>query len=72
MRSLLIVTVLIAALGSAGGCVAVKPWERGDLSLDPMQAGSVPAAAMETNVETYREGAAGGAGGNAGGGCGCS
>ena len=54
------------------GCAKVKPWEKENLSLEPMQLSDCPLHRFERNQEVYREGAAGGNGGKSGGGCGCS
>jgi hypothetical protein len=56
----------------AGGCTAVRPWEREHLSLAPMQPDASRCERFERNVEVYREGAAGANGGKSGGGCGCT
>ncbi len=67
------VAVLAALLGTlAGGCATVRPWERENISLEPMQPGSSLCDRFERNVEVYREGAIGANGGKSGGGCGCT
>ena len=65
-----LLAVAIAALTM--GCVTVEPWERDQLSLEPMQLEDGRTHRFERNVETYREGAIGANGGKSGGGCGCS
>jgi hypothetical protein len=66
------VTLALVALGSASGCAAVKPWERGTLAKPQMLFGSdVVEVQLEEHVFQYREGASGGFG-FGGGGCGCN
>ncbi|CAM2011251.1 DUF4266 domain-containing protein [Acanthopleuribacter pedis] len=66
---LLFMLLLCAASFS---CSQVKPWQKGTLSLQPMQVDDCLIHRFERNAEVYREGAAGGNGGKSGGGCGCS
>ncbi|CAM2065228.1 DUF4266 domain-containing protein [Sulfidibacter corallicola] len=69
-RFLFLAALLLMLSGAA--CSQVKPWQKGTLSLDPMQVDDCMIHRFERNVEVYREGAAGGNGGKSGGGCGCS
>lgn len=69
MRCLLLATL---ALSMLSGCVAVKPWQRGELARrsmawepDPLQAG------LADHVYFSKEAASGRAG-LGGGGCGCN
>lgn len=64
--------VLVIGLLFLTGCAKVKPWEKGDLALDPMQPDGALLQLFDRNAEVYREGAVGGNGGKSGGGCGCS
>lgn len=71
-RAALILALLTSLTGLTTGCASVQPWERGTLSLEPMQLNDCRTHRFERNVEVYREGAVGGNGGKSGGGCGCS
>jgi uncharacterized protein DUF4266 len=65
---------VLAALLSliTAGCQTVRPWEREQLSLAPMQPDASRCTRFERSVEVYREGAVGANGGKSGGGCGCT
>lgn len=64
--------LLLAAFLFSTGCASVQPWEKENLSLQPMSLDDCPIHRFERNVEVYREGAVGANGGKSGGGCGCS
>lgn len=68
MRFLLLLMIGCGAIG----CAPVKPWQKENLALEPMQVKDCPIHRFERNAEVYREGAVGGNGGKSGGGCGCS
>jgi len=71
MRTPLLITILLAALG-LGGCITIQPWERGRLANSDMQfGGAEELAAAESHATEVREGSAGGFDA-AGGGCGCN
>nr|WP_184034095.1 DUF4266 domain-containing protein [Chitinivorax tropicus] len=55
------------------GCAQVKPWEKGQLARDDMQAGGpyVMAGVMHEHVFSSKEASRGG-NGVGGGGCGCN
>jgi hypothetical protein len=64
--------LLLTSLLFLGSCAPLKPWERENLSLAPMQPDGSLLETFDRNAEVYREGAVGGSGGKSGGGCGCS
>lgn len=68
----MVLALVVVAAAALAGCATVKPWERDDLSLVPMELADCPTHLFERNVEVYREGAVGANGGKSGGGCGCS
>ena len=70
-RGSLAILACVAGL-AATGCSNLEPWERGVHSLTPMGLDGPACQRFETNVEVYREGAAGANGGKSGGGCGCT
>ncbi len=72
MKRAAALVLLMGAALSLSGCTTVHPWERGTLSLEPMQLDDSATHRFERNAETYREGAIGGSGGKSAGGCGCS
>lgn len=53
-------------------CTAVKPYQMQFLNQKDMEPNALSIMKLETEAETYREGAAGGGGGKTGGGCGCN
>ena len=64
--------VILAAISSATGCVAVQPWERGKLSSAVMNPNpDLLELKTDGHVHEYREGSIGGSG-VSGGGCGCN
>ena len=72
VRRLGLGSFLAAALGLAGGCARVRPWQREDLSRRAMAEDRGPGEKrFEGHARGAREGADGGAG-EAGGGCGCN
>ena len=66
--------IFIAAilLGFASGCAPVKPWQKMYLNDEEMALKDRKLQRFESNIEGYREGAAGADGGKSGGGCGCN
>ncbi len=70
-RVLALLLLALALFALAGGCVAVKPWERARLSHPCMQMDARLGDAYLAHVLSVREGSVGGEGG-AGGGCGCN
>ncbi len=72
MRRAAVLLLLVGAALAVPGCTTVQPWERGTLSLEPMELDDCATHRFERNAETYREGAIGGSGGKSAGGCGCS
>ncbi len=62
----------LASLLAVGGCVTVKPYERGRLAKPDMQLDAgAELSAGQAHATDYREGSGGGFGGG-GGGCGCN
>ena len=53
-------------------CVSVKAYQKMYLNDAEMELATKKIEMLETNFETYREGAAGANGGKVGGGCGCN
>ena len=72
MKKGALLLLLLFVSATVPGCRTVQPWERGTLSLEPMQLDDCATHRFEHNTETYREGAMGVAGGKSAGGCGCS
>lgn len=62
---------LFLLLALAGGCAAVKPWQREALTQPGMQLESSASARADQHMLESREASAGGFGGS-GGGCGCN
>lgn len=60
----------ISLLGSS--CVAVKEYQKVNLSDPDMELTANKIERFETNFQVYREGSAGANGGKSGGGCGCN
>lgn len=69
MKKISIVAVLIFSLTS---CVAVKEYEKVNLSDPDMLLSLKKLDRFETSFQVYREAAAGANGGKSGGGCGCN
>ena len=63
--------LLLTVAATAGGCAAVKPWERELLTQPGMSLDATPTARSDQHMLESREASAGGFGG-AGGGCGCN
>ena len=63
---------VVAACCGAVGCLPVAPYQRAFLNGVDMELAAPKPQTFESNVEAYREGAAGANGGKIGGGCGCS
>lgn len=75
MRSLRWVLALsmIVALAVLGGCVVVKPWQRGRLARPVMaEQGDAAEEICAHTLYNAREGAGGGGGGGLGAGCACN
>lgn len=53
-------------------CASVKPYQKGKLNDSEMALSSRRTERLDTNIQSYREGASGANGGRAGGGCGCN
>ena len=64
--------LVLAAGCILGGCMPVAPYQRAFLNGPDMELATPKPQTFESNVEAYREGAAGANGGKIGGGCGCS
>lgn len=71
VKILFLAAGLLLGLGLSS-CVSVKTYEKMYLNDHDMTLKSRKAAFYETNIEAYREGAAGANGGKVGGGCGCN
>ena len=69
MKKVLIITLLAASLTS---CVAVKEYEKVNLSDPDMTLAQKKLDRFETSYQVYREAASGANGGKSGGGCGCN
>lgn len=63
---------LALLLGGLAACMPVAPYQRAFLNGYDMELATPKPQTFESNVEAYREGAAGANGGKIGGGCGCS
>ena len=72
IRAARLAALALFATVTASGCASVKPWQKGDLSSQPMQVDDDSCHRFERNIEVYREGAVGANGGKSGGGCGCT
>lgn len=63
---------IIALCVIASGCTTIKPWQRGYLSKEVMNANSDPlGSSLDNHIYFSKEGSSGG-GQAAGGGCGCN
>jgi hypothetical protein len=67
-----ILTALTLLLPLAGGCVTVKPWQRGTLADPIMQPGRDPIATAQLDHVYFSREAASGNTTVGGGGCGCN
>lgn len=66
------IVAAIAVMSALSGCVAVKPWQRGDLARSDMQLVPDPLqASIEDHIYFSKEASSGGRG-FGGGGCGCN
>jgi hypothetical protein len=72
MKSKTILLLGCAALLLGGGCVNVKPWERGTLADYTMRADRDPLGAGQAEHIWFSREAAHGGRGVGGGGCGCN
>jgi hypothetical protein len=70
MKIKIIITLLI--LGLMSSCVAVKEYEKMNLSDPDMVLSANKVNKFETSFQVYRESASGANGGKSGGGCGCN
>ncbi|CAI8221205.1 MAG: Uncharacterised protein [Formosa sp. Hel1_33_131] len=64
--------ILVMMICVFGGCVAVKEYEKVNLSDPDMTLSQKKIERFETAFQVYREGASGANGGKSGGGCGCN
>lgn len=69
MKKLLILSLITTTLSS---CVAVKEYEKVNLSDPDMVLTQKKFERFETSYQVYREAASGANGGKSGGGCGCN
>ena len=67
-----VLTILVIALISMASCVHVKEYQKSKLNDADMSLGARKSQKNESNLQNYREGAAGVNGGKTGGGCGCN
>lgn len=65
-----LVPVILSGVGLQS-CKSVKPYQKTYLHDGEMELSARKAEQLETNFQTYREGASGANGGKSGGGCGC-
>jgi hypothetical protein len=72
MKKLLKYILVAMLLLYAESCVSVKAYQKMYLNDAEMELAAKKIEMLETNFETYREGAAGANGGKVGGGCGCN
>jgi hypothetical protein len=66
------VCILVIIINSLSSCVAVKEYEKINLSDPDMVLAQKKINRFETAFQVYREGASGANGGKTGGGCGCN
>jgi Domain of unknown function (DUF4266) len=71
-KILLYVVGCLVLMVLINSCVSVKPYQKNKLNDSEMELSARKIQKMETNFQTYREGASGANGGSAGGGCGCN
>jgi hypothetical protein len=64
--------ILVTLIFSFSSCVAVKEYEKVNLSDPDMSLTQKKIDRFETAFQVYREGASGANGGKSGGGCGCN
>ncbi|MCK0130006.1 DUF4266 domain-containing protein [Flavobacteriaceae bacterium F08102] len=64
--------VLVILVGFCSSCVAVKEYEKVNLSDPDMMLAQKKIDRFKTAFQVYREGASGANGGKTGGGCGCN
>ena len=67
--SFLIVAIVSIAVSS---CSTVKPYQKNKLNDSEMTLNGRKVEKLESNFQSYREGASGANGGKVGGGCGCN
>ena len=72
MKKILKYSLVAMVLLYAESCVSVKAYQKMYLNDAEMELSAKKIEMLETNFETYREGAAGANGGKVGGGCGCN
>jgi hypothetical protein len=72
MQKLLKYCLMAIVLLNSESCVSVKAYQKMYLNDAEMELSAKKIEMLETNFETYREGAAGANGGKVGGGCGCN
>lgn len=66
------ISAMLLLLIGLTSCVAVKGYEKVNLSDPDMELSDRKENKFETSFQIYREGASGANGGKAGGGCGCN
>ena len=72
MKKLFKYTMIAIVFIPVESCVSVKAYQKMYLNDAEMELAAKKIEMLETNFETYREGAAGANGGKVGGGCGCN
>lgn len=72
MKTLLRLSLALAALGALTGCRHVEPWERGNLAGYVMRADRDPLGDQAAEHMWFSREAATGGAGVGGGGCGCN
>lgn len=68
----LYLTIFSAGMLLLSSCATVKPYQMAHLNQQDMALNTKEVQRMETNFQSYREGASGANGGKTGGGCGCN
>lgn len=64
--------IFCAVILLSSSCMAVKEYQKVNLSDPDMELSANKIERFETNFQVYREGASGANGGKTGGGCGCN
>ena len=64
--------ILLVTILSLSSCIAVKKYEKVNLSDPDMALSQKKFYRFETSFQVYREGSSGANGGKSGGGCGCN
>ncbi len=71
-KLIIIIIIIIIAIVSLSSCVAVKEYEKVNISDPDMALVNRKSKKFVTTFQVYREGASGANGGKSGGGCGCN